>query len=692
MSGRGPLTDIHGVVQLEMVESQGDRLVGEGEFGYCGRPTDNGRIYKRDLIEREIERRQDAIESRGMFGHLDHPDHGQTKLKETSHIVTGLRVENDGRVWGRLEVLEGKDHGDELAALIRNNCRLGISSRGVGSVKKTGEGNVMVQEDYRLLAYDVVADPASDGAHPEFGENHQYERTESGVYAPEGDADGGVFEVGFDSGGPQVSVPSDIDDGGGTIDESEATQNDTTDEETAMPDDNIETVEDLREEYPDLVDDLTESAAESVRDEVSDQFEARLEEEREKLESQFASNIEQFRNEIGESDESDGVSADRLMERFREEVVPELRPEAADEGLVEENQRLQKRCQSVRDQLVERDNAIADLQTRLEEERMGRIFAEHLHRVPLDERDAFESMVGQASDYDSVDQFRERISAVVEDFKRTGRYADAHVDDLFESERRREQLESDLETAEQLLDEANATIRELRADNEKLSEAVADRDDILAEANDRIEQLESYEQEVEELEALLVDARDEIRERDAKIEEWSDLLSEAKSEIDRKARRLEEAELKAYKRKKVIGARNPNERLRKLDEARTKEDVDSVIQELNNRDRTRKEPPSRHGNADPDNVVTEGVKENIRERVNEASQMHEQNEQSGSPDQGGSPEQGGGESVPTRVEESAPGAPAHNGGPDGGAMPTGGGNRQIPGLSPDDLEQEMQQL
>lgn len=664
-SERRPLTDVHGVVQLSMTESQDGRLVGEGEFGFCGRPTDNGRIYQKSLIEREIQRRQEAIESRGMYGHLDHPEHGQTKLEESSHIVTGLRVESSGRVVGQLEVIEGKRYGDELAALIRNNCRVGISSRGVGSVQKDGEGNVVVQEDYKLLAYDVVADPASDGAHPEFNEN--YERTESGVYAPEGG--GEVVEAGFDGGSGHVAVPADIDD---ETDEADRRDESTTAKEYDMAgSDDIETVEDLRREHPELVDEITESTEDEVRDELADKYESRLEEEREELEDKFAAQMEQFRSEIRESKNADGDTADRLLERFREEVIPDLQRESADEELVERVDTLEGRCQSLRGQLSERDRVIEDLDVQIEREKMARLFAEHAERVPMEHRDAFERLVGGASDYDSVDDFKDRLGVVVEEFRNSDRYVDAHVDELIAVEERCEKLEADLAEADDILADAKAEIRELRAENKRLSEAVADRDDILDEANRRIDELEGLEEEVEELEGLLAEANDELKSRNAKMREWASTLEEARAEIEDKERRLEEAELTAYKRKKVIGSKNPNERMRKLQEAKSKEAVDSVIEELNNQARTRSSTQTRHGDSDPDTVLNEGTKEKIRNRVQDDGVNDDGQQDDGDQDGG---------SMPTRVEES--------GGP---SMPSSGGSRDIPGLSPGDMQQAMQQ-
>jgi len=102
------LVEHWGPIRLSIVESesQDGRLVAEGEFGFCGKPTSNGRVYSRNLMDREIRRLLPKMESRGLYGELDHPEDGSTKLQRVSHLITNLRVESDGRVIGKLEVLD----------------------------------------------------------------------------------------------------------------------------------------------------------------------------------------------------------------------------------------------------------------------------------------------------------------------------------------------------------------------------------------------------------------------------------------------------------------------------------------------------------------------------------------------------------------------------------------------------------
>ena len=154
------------LVALEESSASG-RLVAEGEFGRCDVPTQNGRIYPRKLMEREIERLAPELKERGVTGELDHPSDGKQSLQRTSHVITGLKIEDDGRVIGKCEILE-TPMGNILRALIKGKVKVGVSSRGYGSTAPSSgkhEGEE-VQEDFVLKTYDFVADPAMKSAIP----------------------------------------------------------------------------------------------------------------------------------------------------------------------------------------------------------------------------------------------------------------------------------------------------------------------------------------------------------------------------------------------------------------------------------------------------------------------------------------------------------------------------------------------
>lgn len=153
---------------LSIVESKSKngRMVLRGEFGWVDRATENKRYYPSRLMEREITKLQKAMEARRVYGELDHPVESRTELKRVSHIITSLEITPEGKVMGEAEVLD-TPAGKVLAALVKAGCQVGISSRGFGTTKATEEGCEEVQEDFQLVTYDAVADPAASTAYPE---------------------------------------------------------------------------------------------------------------------------------------------------------------------------------------------------------------------------------------------------------------------------------------------------------------------------------------------------------------------------------------------------------------------------------------------------------------------------------------------------------------------------------------------
>jgi hypothetical protein len=152
--------------QFTINEAKGGKLIARGEFGRVGVPTENGRIYPEDLMNREFERLMESIKARRVLGELDHPADGKTSLKRVSHVITNLMIK-DGIVIGEAEILNTPE-GKTLRALIEANVQVGVSSRGYGSTQpSTGktEGEI-VQDDFVLKTYDFVGDPAMKTAVP----------------------------------------------------------------------------------------------------------------------------------------------------------------------------------------------------------------------------------------------------------------------------------------------------------------------------------------------------------------------------------------------------------------------------------------------------------------------------------------------------------------------------------------------
>jgi hypothetical protein len=154
-------------VRLQLIESgdKSGKTVVRGEFARAGVATENKRLYSKKIWEKEMRRLTNKMSERNMFGEIDHPTDGRTSLQRVSHIVTGMKLEN-GVLVGEAEILP-TEKGKVLEALLKSGCKVGVSSRGFGSVKTNEEGVDEVQEDYRLVTFDFVADPADSTAYPE---------------------------------------------------------------------------------------------------------------------------------------------------------------------------------------------------------------------------------------------------------------------------------------------------------------------------------------------------------------------------------------------------------------------------------------------------------------------------------------------------------------------------------------------
>jgi len=161
---KGTIIDVGAPVVLQLVEDQQTgKTKARGTFALADTPTSNRRIYPRRLWERETGKLQKAIEERKLFGTLDHPEDGRTRLSEVSHIITKLYLDGN-QVIGEAEILDTIP-GQNLKAIIKAGGRVGVSSRGVGSTQTVEEGE-LVQDDYNLTTFDFVANPAESSAYP----------------------------------------------------------------------------------------------------------------------------------------------------------------------------------------------------------------------------------------------------------------------------------------------------------------------------------------------------------------------------------------------------------------------------------------------------------------------------------------------------------------------------------------------
>jgi hypothetical protein len=123
----------------------------------------NGRYYSKELWEREIDKYMEVVKGNRATGELDHPESTIINLKNVSHIIREIRWEGD-KLIGKIEILPTTS-GNILKALIENNVIVGVSSRGMGSLKEMNEGTLEVQDDFELLCWDFVSTPSNPGSY-----------------------------------------------------------------------------------------------------------------------------------------------------------------------------------------------------------------------------------------------------------------------------------------------------------------------------------------------------------------------------------------------------------------------------------------------------------------------------------------------------------------------------------------------
>jgi hypothetical protein len=134
-----------------------------GVMQRAGAKNQNGRIYKREILEEEVRNYvENFVKVGNAYGELDHPESAIVSLKNASHVVKELWWDGDD-LMGKVELLNTPS-GNIVKEILRGGHTIGISSRGTGSVSQTNEGTLMVQPDFELVCWDFVSNPSTQGA------------------------------------------------------------------------------------------------------------------------------------------------------------------------------------------------------------------------------------------------------------------------------------------------------------------------------------------------------------------------------------------------------------------------------------------------------------------------------------------------------------------------------------------------
>ena len=155
----------------EAMKENNGKLVVKGVLQRAEAKNQNGRVYPREILVRESKKYdKNFVKQNRALGELDHPDSSVVNLANVSHNITEMHFEGDNLL-GTVEILTTPS-GNILKELFKNGIKLGISSRGLGSVEVVRESNgdqvSKVGDDFELIAFDFVSNPSTHGAflHP----------------------------------------------------------------------------------------------------------------------------------------------------------------------------------------------------------------------------------------------------------------------------------------------------------------------------------------------------------------------------------------------------------------------------------------------------------------------------------------------------------------------------------------------
>ena len=147
----------------ESITNNNGRLIVTGVIQRANVPNQNSRVYPKDILEREVARyiAEEVAQNRAL-GELDHPEDSVVNLRNVSHNIIDIKWNGDD-VIRTIEILTTPS-GNILRELLKNGITVGISSRGMGSVRQLYEDTVEVDSDFSLLCWDFVSNPSTHGA------------------------------------------------------------------------------------------------------------------------------------------------------------------------------------------------------------------------------------------------------------------------------------------------------------------------------------------------------------------------------------------------------------------------------------------------------------------------------------------------------------------------------------------------
>jgi len=160
------------LTEAEKIQVTNGAMILTGVMQVANVKNGNGRIYPLEVLKREMQNYMKLVREKRSLGELDHPEDSVINLKNSSHMVTDIWFD-ENKMMGKIKILDTPS-GEIAKSLVNSGVQLGISSRGLGSVKETTEGTV-VEHDFQLICFDLVSEPSSPGAFMNLRESKQRE-------------------------------------------------------------------------------------------------------------------------------------------------------------------------------------------------------------------------------------------------------------------------------------------------------------------------------------------------------------------------------------------------------------------------------------------------------------------------------------------------------------------------------------
>lgn len=450
---------------LEESADKPGKYVARGEFARSDRPTENRRLYKQPLWEREIGRLSEAMKSRRVLGELDHPADGRTKLVRVSHLLTNLRIENN-QIIGEAEIMD-TPNGRILKAILDAGAQVGVSSRGFGTTKTIAGGVEEVQEDFKLHTFDFVADPATKTAYPQ------------------------IFR----------------------------------EEIEKIPEDGMElTLEDLKRDYPGLVEALTDEIkggrvdSKTLNEAVTD-AEERTER---RLQEKFSAELRRSMEKVEEAAYEKAVSelssdpkvagAVMAVENIAGIIAPFVGPSEIQSQMDEKDKEIEGLKNKLAERELEAQSAQGELKKMTEVAKQA-TYQLHLERILSDDesKDAIISLIGDVTQFENIEAMESKVETVREDLTK------AKQEEKEQEEKKNEEHEARMRELEARIEEAEKRAQEAEEAKEKADERTRNALDIAEELQEKIQGYEGRE----EPRTLDEDQAERIRRRVAKGKERS---------------------------------------------------------------------------------------------------------------------------------------------------------------------------